>query len=232
MFSATRLRIPRGFTLIELLIVIAIIAILALIAIPNFLEAQTRAKTARVKADMRTYATGIEAYFVDYNKYPPDRAVHVVNYVTMLTTPIAYITSLMPDPFATDWWASRGFKYPDGTVVPPRSLKGAYLYVNYNFDSVTGAGWSWANWGGTYLNGKSTPNWIREGCLMSSFGPDRTINNLEYYAFLYNNPQVAGFNGAKQPPCDMVYDPTNGTVSAGDIGRCMGALQCPPNLGS
>ncbi len=65
-------RLSGGFTLIELLIVVAIIAILAAIAVPNFLEAQTRAKVSRVKSDMRTVATALESYRVDGNKYPPD----------------------------------------------------------------------------------------------------------------------------------------------------------------
>ncbi len=61
-----------GFTLIELLIVVAIIAILAAIAIPNFIAAQTRAKVSRVKAEMRTLGTGMESYYVDENAYPPE----------------------------------------------------------------------------------------------------------------------------------------------------------------
>jgi len=52
----------RAFTLIELLIVVAIIAILAAIAVPNFLEAQTRARVSRVKNDMRTFGVALESY--------------------------------------------------------------------------------------------------------------------------------------------------------------------------
>jgi prepilin-type N-terminal cleavage/methylation domain-containing protein len=111
-----------GFTLIELLIVVAIIAVLAGIAVVNFLEAQTRAKVARVQSDMRTVATGLELYRVDHAGYPtyhyaenPDAqnnwSYHVGGEITglfqspkfngnsPLTTPISYLTTMPADAF-------------------------------------------------------------------------------------------------------------------------------------
>jgi prepilin-type N-terminal cleavage/methylation domain-containing protein len=55
-------KLRQGFTLIELLIVIAIILILISIALPNFLEAQARARLARVKGDLRSLITAVEAF--------------------------------------------------------------------------------------------------------------------------------------------------------------------------
>jgi prepilin-type N-terminal cleavage/methylation domain-containing protein len=61
----------QAFTLVELLVVVAIVAILALIAVPNLLESQARAKVAREVADMRSLATALEAYAADHSAYPP-----------------------------------------------------------------------------------------------------------------------------------------------------------------
>jgi prepilin-type N-terminal cleavage/methylation domain-containing protein len=61
-----------GFTLIELLIVVAIIAILAAIAVPNFLEAQARAKLSRAQADLKTVYTASTTYQLDNGKVFPD----------------------------------------------------------------------------------------------------------------------------------------------------------------
>jgi type II secretion system protein G len=63
-------RDKRGFTLIELLIVVAIIGIIVAIAIPNLLNAIQRAKQKRTMADIRSIGTALEAYAVDFNKYP------------------------------------------------------------------------------------------------------------------------------------------------------------------
>src|SRR5881394_3771258 len=93
-----------AFTLIELLIVVAIIAILAAIAVPNFLEAQMRAKVSRCAADCRSIRTGLESYAVDGNHYPEgDQGIADLTQtgcaLLRLTTPIAYLSSVPKSPF-------------------------------------------------------------------------------------------------------------------------------------
>ena len=99
----------KGFTLIELLIVVAIIAILAAIAIPNFLAAQIRSKVSRVRGELRTMATALEAYYVDNNYYPLTTKAPEPTGILPITisTPIAYISSARPkDPFKQNGTAS------------------------------------------------------------------------------------------------------------------------------
>lgn len=145
----------KAFTLIELLIVVAIIAILAAIAVPNFLEAQTRSKVARCKSDIRNLANALEAYYIDNNKYVTEtpsqlgvlnESERAARGFMWLTTPIAYITSFPLDPFTmtTQRWGKPG----------------AYWWYNwlertggfYSFDASScpvsngGGPWVWGSW--------------------------------------------------------------------------------------
>ena len=52
----------------------AIIGIIVAIAIPNLLNAIQRAKQRRTMGDIRSTATAVEAYAVDFNRYPPAAA--------------------------------------------------------------------------------------------------------------------------------------------------------------
>jgi len=96
-------RRQRGFTLIELLIVIAIILILIAIALPNFLEAQIRAKVASVRSDLRTISTALHSYFIDWQNFPhisEDEYDPEMWGLAQLTTPLTYLNELPTNAFA------------------------------------------------------------------------------------------------------------------------------------
>ena len=126
-----------AFTLIELLIVVAIIAILAAIAVPNFLEAQTRSKVSRTKADLRSLATAVESYRVDNNKYyKASFYQNLAQRITPYTTPIAYISSVPIDPCYQ--FSSTNFAGTDGW----------YCYTSGNL-SVAGDDLIHSEWAGS-----------------------------------------------------------------------------------
>jgi type II secretion system protein G len=178
-----------GFTLIELLIVVAIIAILAAIAVPNFLEAQVRAKVSRAKSDMRTVRTALESYAVDNNRYP-DHATDTWHpsllEIPVLTTPVAYITSFPLEAF-------------------PRKADVKYNNPNFFGDGKYYRFYNGKRWEVTYPElGQQGLKWF----LMSN-GP-----NMEVDVHDDDGAIATDFLAGKNY---MRYDPTNGTVSSGDI---------------
>ena len=214
-FSFHHGRAAAGFTLIELLIVVAIIAILAAIAVPNFLEAQVRSKVSRTKADMRSIATGMESYFVDYNCYP--LPIHgFVGQCFGLSTPVAYLTSVtFPDPFCVFLEGQYPAEWATGTY--------GYNYYSKKWTDFLGGGWYPPS------DPATGQPWFQEGASIRSWGPDRTPCAADLWPFYYNHPTapLPSWETSYTHWMDWLYDPTNGTKSQGDILRVVGNLECP-----
>ncbi len=183
----------KAFTLIELLIVVAIIGILAAIAVPNFLNAQTRAKIARVKGDLKAVGSALEMYRLDRNGYPLGPGADLLILITELTTPVSYISTVeMLDPFGGADKFSFGSSF---------EIQRCYKYFNFKYNEEQ-PGRTWVGRAG--LGHRSM-----EGYLLYSFGPDKAQTALEWYAV------GEGHRG-------MIYHTTNGLVSHGDIGIAAG----------
>ena len=211
-----------AFTLIELLIVVAIIAILAAIAVPNFLEAQVRAKVSRIKADMRTGATALETYAVDNNKYPEELPIGNNGFLSTislyrLTTPISYISSF--GAFIDT------FNRQENVGVQPGFENGQpMLYANYenfaqnrNLGPKTFRAWGINSLGPDKRLGRSTvPSGLGAGTGLT--GPWAENNDPVYFGIPAGGPDTA------VDLTNCIYDPTNGTVSPGDIYRVGGSI--------
>ena len=220
-----------AFTLIELLIVVAIIAILAAIAVPNFLEAQVRAKVSAAKSDLRTLATGLEVYALDNNAYPYTENIGPTIFMPAggtprknlagilaggITSPIAYLTSLPDDTFkhpingvptkAPHYYERAGFHVTDGQFVPngisivPAEAVGTSNLAGRGPDTDV-------------TNDRDTP----ARYVLYSLGPDLdnhvTVNNAVLTRSRYH--------------ISNRYDPTNGTVSPGNVLRFPGGVNYP-----
>ncbi|MFH1741990.1 MAG: prepilin-type N-terminal cleavage/methylation domain-containing protein [bacterium] len=97
----------KSFTLIELLIVVAIIGILAAIAVPNFLNAQVRAKVSRSQANEDALNKAMMMYVMDRSAVPKHQ--DSPNQHDRFTTPIAYISAPVQDIFQESNYTEGGF---------------------------------------------------------------------------------------------------------------------------
>ncbi|MBD3266493.1 prepilin-type N-terminal cleavage/methylation domain-containing protein [bacterium] len=192
-----------GFTLIELLIVVAIIGILAAIAVPNFMNAQTRAKIGRVKSDMKSLANALEMYQLDYGSYCGD-AVDVFGVLknmgwSNLTTPVAYISTPPPDPF--------------------QEMAGESVQENQpNLEIGTGSTRhpnQVGIWHGQPFEGKLNTY------LISSIGPDRIDTTVGNYGFQQSAYPWANGTSEKMKT-HLFFDASNGLHSFGEICRAGG----------
>lgn len=184
-----------GFTLVELLIVVAIVAMLAAIAVPNFQAAQARAKVARTEADLYAIATGLETYRTDFNGYP---VVGSLAFPGPWDMSVPYLRRLRPLTTPVAYINSvpvDAFR----PVLDPKSLGPEYCYAPGNLYHGGSAKYS----GNTYRNTIYS---------IAGRGPDREIN-AGGYCLSHPVAYESKINITGR------YDPTNGTISAGDVFR-------------
>lgn len=206
--------IGHGFTLIELLIVVAIIGILAAIAVPNFLNAQIRAKVSRSYSDMRSTTNAIEQLRLDrgvmlvdfwdddtdwgrkrikeiFNGVGdlPEATRRQVDVLGPLTSPISYLASIPKDPFAPKSLEPRTAGHSERSGQQGNDV---YHYIDNDDKNPTGG----SDYGATMFD----PPLKKGTYILFAWGP----GTQDFYKT----------NGIR---LGIPYDTSNGVSSIGDI---------------
>lgn len=236
----------RGGTLVEVIIILVLLFIAAMIVLPNFTEGSTRAKVARVKADQRSLAVGLEAYYSENNRYPDwtsltgsrnwtgadgmghinafagretgaasihsfrvrtasplDEEQGAANRFFMLTTPIAYISSIMPDPFADTKGASYGYY----------SLRAGYIIYSFGPDADEAPNKLGQIGDIDHALEDGSLCDVVTGALTKAYDPNSAQPSITLRCGptpSWSDPRGSGA---------FTYDPTNGVRSEGDVWR-------------
>jgi hypothetical protein len=180
---------------VEGVVVIVALVLLGAAASVRLGQLETASQVALAHSRMAEIGPGLEAYVVDHGALPPyyyqftGFDTYVVTVPAQLTSPIAYVRSaeVLRDPFSSE---------PSGTTQLPVDLLRQFVFFNYE-SPVWGTG---LNLGGIMFSFPvGAEDWRIE-----SMGPDMAFG-----------PYMAQRNGA--PTIVTHYDPTNGTISAGNI---------------
>jgi len=222
-----------GLVLSEFFILAAIIVIFAVIAIPHYMTAQTNATVAETLRGMHEVELGLDKYFVDNAMYPPcvgdNNLPHPVFFQRLkaLTTPFAYLDTIPLDPFLIGMDQKEFLQFS-------QSIIGDYAYLSMGAIEDVSIPFFYSEdftvimpyrefispmwWPGTGWISSDQDNvvWIQ-----ASVGPDKLYN---YCSGAWFAPCISYLHRWQSVP----YDPTNGTISYGDIfkygGEDMGNL--------
>lgn len=169
---------------------ILFVLVLIVFAIPDFREAQIRAKVSRVRSDMRSFAFMLESYHTNHGFYPAwSTGMTSLNgayfdHPDLRRMPTIRIDPGMREPFAISEEGWEPLYYPADPFAPVERARYVY-YTSGDKDAI---------------------RWF-----IASAGPDRDydIDPATVFGPPANNPSIS--------LSELTYDPTNGVTSNGDI---------------